>query len=126
MEGNGSLIFQIYSAHMAIPIKDVSVTVSSAEEDSNVIAHRITDESGLTKPVFFSTPDAVNSTSPGELQSFTRTNIRLSHPGYYDVIIKNVQIFPDIESIQQMEMIPLPENTKDHAPRILIITPQTL
>lgn len=127
MAGKGSLILQIYSAHMAIPIKDVSVTVTAATPSAPiVIAHRITDESGLTVPIEFNTPDADLSTSPNNTRGYVRSDIRLSRAGYYDVVIRDVQIFPGVESIQQMEMIPLPENIADRFPRVFTVTPQSL
>jgi len=126
MAEKGTLLFQIYSAHMAIPIKDASVTVTTVGRNPVVIAHRITDESGLTSPIEIYTPDTSESTAPNGGLRFARSNVRLSHPGYYDVIVQDVQVFPGTESIQQMEMIPLPENNAARTPRVYTVTPQTL
>ena len=127
MAEKGTLTFQIYSAQMALPIRNASVTVTAAGMPSPVlIAHRTTDESGLTEPITFFTPDAAVSTAPNDDRGYALSDIRVSHPGYYDVIVQGVQVFPGTESLQQMEMIPLAADAQNPTPRIYTVTPQNL
>ena len=127
MPDKGTLTFQIYTARMAQPLPDASVTVPAAGTAAPiVIAHRTTDASGRTAPIDFFTPEMSATTAPGDAQGYIRSDVHISHPGYYDVIVRNVQVFPETESLQQMEMIPLPEHTKDAAPREYLVTPQSL
>lgn len=127
MAEKGTLTFQIYTAQMALPIANASVTVTSTGTPTPIlIAHRTTDESGRTTPISFYTPDTAASTAPGGDRGYAAVDVRLSHPGYYDTIVQNVQIFPGTESLQQMEMIPLIEYATDLSPRIYNVTPQNL
>jgi hypothetical protein len=127
MAEKGTLTFQVYAAQMALPIPNASVTVTASGTPTPVlIAHRTTDENGKTSPIEFFTPDTALSTAPNEIRGYALADVRLSHPGYYDVIIRGIQVFPGINSLQQMEMIPLSEFETDLTPRQYTVTPQNL
>ena len=127
MAEKGTLTFQVYAAQMAIPIPNASVTVAASGTPTPVlIAHRTTDENGKTAPIEFFTPDTALSTAPNEIRGYALADVQLSHPGYYDVIVRGIQVFPGINSLQQIEMIPLPEFATDLTPRQYTVTPQNL
>ncbi len=127
MAQTGTLIFQVYSARQAIPVKDATITITASGADQNVVvASRITDENGKTVPLVFTTPDRNVSTSPNEERGYTAVDVVISHPMYSQVDLRNVQIFPDEESIQNMELIPLAEFADNSETRVYTIEPQLL
>ncbi len=127
MAQTGTLIFQVYSARQAIPVKDATITITASGADQNVVvASRITDENGKTVPLVFTTPDRNVSISPNEERGYTSVDVVISHPMYSQVDLSNVQIFPGEESIQNMELIPLTEFADNSETRVYTIEPQLL
>ncbi len=127
MAQTGTLVFRVYSARQAIPIEGASITVTAAGTDGNVvIANRTTDESGNTEPLVFTTPDKYVSTSPNGERGYTLVDVTITHPMYSRVELRDVQIFPGEESIQNMELIPLSEFADRNETRFYRGEPQPL
>ena len=96
----------------------------------NLIGFRSTNEEGLTAVFELETPDIDLSLSPGnagEGEPFSVVDILITHPMYQKILVKNVQIFPNRESIQNVNMIPLDEfqNSKT-TETVYPISPQNL
>ena len=111
MAEKGTLVVFVYTARMAIPIKNARVSVLESATQ-NLIGFRSTNEEGLTTVFEFDTPNTDLSLSPGETgdnSPFSVVDILITHPMYQKILIKNVQIFPNRESIQNVNMIPLDE-----------------
>ncbi len=139
MADKGTLVTQVYTARRAIPIAGASVTVSKKNgEDMEVITYRRTDWNGITEPVEIETPDAEASLFPSAYsgcgnedgdeyaEPFTSVTIQIDHPMYYSVKIENAQIFPGQISMQQIELVPLPEFPDGSADMIYRVSPQDL
>ncbi|MCI8285118.1 MAG: hypothetical protein HFE90_07640 [Firmicutes bacterium] len=62
----------------------------------------------------------------GSEKPFTVVDIQIDHPQYYSVLIENAQIFPDQESRQRLQLIPLPEFMSSSDNIIINVTPQNL
>ena len=65
-----------------------------------------TDESGMTALVTISTPDLANSLTPDQPQSWTDVRIAASHPNYDGIVVRDVQIFPGITTVQELVLVP--------------------
>ena len=128
MNDKGYLTVQVYTARMAIPLRDISVTITeNTSGTTKLIAHRTTDQNGKTIPIELQTPTSLYSTEPSNNIPFTSCNVQIDHPLYTSVRIDNVQIFPGKESLQQTELMPLPDfATEDSKSSLFIITPQDL
>lgn len=128
MQEIGYLIAQVFTARQAIPIPDVSVSILTEDpQRPELLAFRRTDRNGKTEPVELYAPDSSSTLAPSEQQGFATYNVQLDHPLYYSVLVEHVQVFAGIESIQPMEMVPLPEfSDSDDQSRIYEITPQDL
>lgn len=110
MSETGTFAAQIAAANMIIPIEGASVTITAADTDNRrLIAYLETDMNGKTEPISFETPDIQLSVSPGSETPYTSINVRIDMPSYYSVSVRNVQIFPQTASIQQVEMLPVAE-----------------
>ena len=111
MAGRGTFVAQISAANMTIPIEGASVTITEANmQVPQLISFQETDMNGRTAPIGFDTPDISLSETPGNPKPFAVINVQVDMPLYHTVLIKNVQVFPDRESLQQVEMIPVAEH----------------
>lgn len=128
MAADGYLIVRTYSSSGEMPV--VGATVSIMEQHENgarLIATRITDRSGRTTPIKISAPNKSESLSPSVAAPFTDVNIMVEHIGFERVLIENAQIFADIITEQNIEMIPLGEQPDTfNMTEIVDITPQAL
>jgi len=103
----GYLKAQVYAGQQGFPIPGVQVEVSKQfARGMYVFDTQVTDVSGLTQPVALPTSPAALSQDPGHMQPYATYDIRLSHPDYTEVIVRNVGIFEGVVALQPMEMLP--------------------
>ncbi len=108
----GYIVVNVYTSRAQIPLIDAQVSVTSgAGANSKLLGFRTTNESGQTAPISISTPDLELSLSPSKIVPFAICDIKISHPSYYTLTITNVQIFANTQTIQNVELIPLEENS---------------
>lgn len=129
MSAVGYLTVHTYASTARIPIPGVTITVTKRLENggTDLIAVRITDESGIIEPIPIETPDSSESTGPGTRAPFTIVDLTADHPGYERILIENLQIFGGIETTQGLAMIPnsqFPETW--NMTEVFQITPQNL
>lgn len=125
----GSLLVRTYIANMLIPIRDVRVTVTENNGNSEeILAFRLTDENGKTEIIEIDTPDMELSLDQNNTEkTFKSVNIKVEKEGFVIFLIKNVQIFANRLSEQNIEMIPLPEKSEyDEFSNTYTVTPQNL
>ena len=125
----GTLIAQVYTSMAQLPIENAYITVTDTnEENPTIIASRTTDSSGKTSIIILQTPPRSDSLSPNpEEIPFVSYNVRVDHPEFESIIIKNVQIFDGLETIQDAMLIPLTESSKGNRNiETVTITPQAL
>ena len=73
------------------------------------------------------TPEPSASESPGTESPFAVCDIWVEVPGYEMLLVENVQVFPNTETLQELELIPLPEQTSSSTRgEIVDIPPQDL
>lgn len=86
------------------------MAIAVTDKDNNLIALRLTDESGEITPIALSVPDFSASQAPGNgLAPFTSVRLTAHLEDYEDIDIEGVQVFADTVSDQELEMIPLAE-----------------
>lgn len=111
MASIGTIVTRVYTSKAQVPIQGATVAITQKSTDgrSTLLAIRISDENGRTLPVRVRTPDPAESESPGNVVGFASCDIWTEAPGYEMSLIENVQVFPDTETLQELELIPLPE-----------------
>lgn len=107
MPATGYIQVHAYSSFAQLPLQDVAVTVTA--EDGTAIAMRLTDRSGRITPVEIPVPDRSDSQSPGIETPFTSVTLHARLKGYAQIQARNVQVFADTITLQNLEMIPLSE-----------------
>ena len=88
------------------------VTQNGEQGKLDLLSVQVTDSSGRIQPVTIPTPALWESESPageGMGAPFALCNVWAEHPGYAMLEVEGVQIFPGIETMQDMELAPLAE-----------------
>lgn len=123
MSSNGYITARAYMSYAQIPLEDVAVVVTA--QDGTAIAMRLTNRSGLTEPISIPTPDREESERPenGGQQPFTDVTVYAFKTDFEQIAARNVQIFPGITTMQDLEMVPLSELPDRWDEKILFNTP---
>ena len=113
--GYGYMIVRVTTARGAIPLDGAIVTVHNYDPEfergrGDVIAVYNTNASGLTERFALPAPPRELSVSPGNGKTYETYNLSVTKPGYYRQYYTNVPVFEGITAIQNVDMIPLPEN----------------
>lgn len=97
-----------YTSNARIPLQNVTVMVTTPTGDA--IAMRLTDRSGQIEPIPITVPDRAASQIPDTgIIPFTNVNIYARLQNYEQIEAEDVQVFPNIVTDQDLEMIPLSE-----------------
>ena len=108
MPSTGYIQVRAYSSNAQLPLQGVAVSITA--EDGTALAMEITDRSGLTKPIPLPVPELSASQSPNpEAAPFTLVNLHARIKGYEQITAKDIQLFADTTTLQDLEMIPLAE-----------------
>ena len=131
MEATGSLTVRVYTSHAQIPVEGATVVVTAPGMGGKrkLLSVQVTDGNGLVAAVTIGAPELEESTMPYEDGGapFAVCDIWAEHPGYGMLQIEGVQIFPGVETVQNMELLPLSrgESSLQHLD-VREIAPQSL
>ena len=120
MASIGTIVTRVYTSRAQLPVPGATVAVTQRAGGGRhtLLALRVTDENGRTAPIRVATPEPSASESPGTESPFA---------GYEMLLVENVQVFPNTETLQELELIPLPEQTSSSTRgEIVDIPPQDL
>lgn len=125
MASTGTILTRVFTSRAQIPVAGATVafTQRSNEGRHTLLALRVTDANGRTAPVQVGTPDAAASESPGTAAPFAVCDIWVESPGYELLVVENVQIFAGTQTLQELELIPLPEQSAALLPESPVIVP---
>lgn len=115
MNPHGTLITQVYTSLAQLPVAGATIAITQPSKNSrhHLVALRVTDKNGKISPVVLPTPPMRQSLSPDatDAQPFAQYDLWVQATGYEVALIQDVQVFPSTETIQKVELIPLPEYT---------------
>ena len=129
MPQTGSLIVRVFTSQAQLPVSGATVIISSRTEDNryNVFSIQTTDSSGSTRSFNLDAPDLILSESPGGGPPFSNYSLVVEHPEYYLATFEKLQIFPGVETVQNVPLVPLPQPPAGQdAAEPVIVTPQPL
>ena len=109
MPAQGQIQVNAYTSNARIPLKDVAVTITDA--GGSALAMRLTNRSGqLDEPVTIEVPDKSASLDPNTgVIPYTTVNLYARKEDYEEIFIRNLQVFADTVTGQDLEFIPLSE-----------------
>lgn len=105
----GYLQIHAYVSDAQIPLADVAIAIT--DRSGSPIALRMTDRSGLLeKAVEIDVPEESAGQSPDTgIVPYAVVDIYARIKDYEGIYVKDIQIFPNVVTEQNLEMIPLPE-----------------
>ena len=109
LSAQGQIQVNAYTSNARIPLKDAAVTITDA--GGSAIAMRLTNRSGqFDEPIAIDVPDRSASLSPDTgVIPFTTVNLYARKENYEEIFIRNLQVFADTVTSQDLELIPLSE-----------------
>lgn len=108
MASTGYITVHAYTSYAQLPVENVAVSVTAS--DGTAIAMRITDRSGLIRPIPIPVPDRAYSLEPNPDEiPFTNVNLYARVKGYEQMEYENLQVFANTTTNQNIELIPLAE-----------------
>lgn len=125
----GTVLVHTYTTRANVPLQGVTIVISGRKDDGTeyLISRQLTDSSGNTAPVTVAAPPRSGSTAPGQKDAFTYVDITADMPRYERTVIRDVQIFPGIASLQAIRMIPVSGLSPQYgAAEEFTVTPQPL
>ena len=109
MPETGYIQVLAFISNAQIPLQDVAVAIT--DTSGSAIALKLTNRSGTFKrPVAISVPDLSASQSPDTgITPYTTVNLYARYDNFEEIFIENLQVFADVITDQNLEMIPLSE-----------------
>lgn len=104
----GRIQVNVYTSRGKIPVADATVVIGRGDFD--ILALEVTNVSGQTGAIALPTPPMQQSNKPVKMLGYTTVNIWVEHPNFVRQRLENVQIFPNMDTIVPVELIPLGEN----------------
>lgn len=122
MPEQGYIDVLAYTSNALIPLENVAITVTSS--DGTALAMRLTDRNGGIKHISIPVPDISNSLSPNpSVKPFTSVDVYARLEGFEQEENKNLQVFPNVVTRLNLEMIPLSELPSSWDKTIVFNTP---
>lgn len=105
----GSLVVFVLDAGGALPIPGALVKIYNAGEiGGEPIAELISGESGKTEVLYLPTPPVSISELPDRSPGiYSLYDIVVSLDGYFDIVSRNIPVYPQVLSIQPVYMVPM-------------------
>ena len=109
MSAKGYIQVHAYTSSAELPLFDTAIAVT--DSDGAAIALRLTNRSGrLQEPIEIVVPDASAGQSPDTgITPYAVVNLYAKKENYQEIIVENLQVFPDVITNQNLKLIPLPE-----------------
>lgn len=109
MVNTGSLVVFVLDAGGAIPISGAQVRIyNSGTIGGPPVAELTSGESGKTEVLYLATPPVsvgeIPDRSPG---IYALYDVVVTLDGYYDVVSRNIPVYPQVLSIQPVYMVPM-------------------
>lgn len=106
--GGGSLVFMVFTASEALPVKGASVTVSTRiDGEAHEMFSCVTNNSGETEAMTLPAPSkALSQDEDNKVQPFSLYDATVSKDGFTKVILRDIPVFDGVRSIQRVALIP--------------------
>lgn len=109
MPAIGYIQVHAYVSNARIPLQDVPIAITDAA--GNAIALRLTNRSGtFDSPLAISVPELSASQSPDTgITPYSGVNLYARYENFEEIFVEGLQVFADVVTDQDLEMIPLSE-----------------
>ena len=108
MPSTGYIQVHAYTSNAQLPLQNVVISITA--EDGTALSLRTTDRSGKIAAIELPVPELSAGQTPNTgVIPFASVNLHAQLPGYEQITIERLQVFPDTTTSQDLEMIPLAE-----------------
>ncbi len=108
MPATGTIQVHAYTSNARIPLKDVAISITAP--DGTLLALRQTDRSGRMEPVSLPVPDRSAGLTPDTGETpYINVDLHARKRGFEQITARNLQVFADTVTDQDLEMVPLSE-----------------
>ena len=130
LDHQGSVVARVYTSDAKIPVQGATVIFTKIAEDGQreLLAVRLTNYDGYTDPIFVDAPPLSDSRnySP-DANAYNIINITAEDNNYGRILVRNAQIFPDTETVQEFMLVPSPMLPEQFGQtEVFVIPPQNL
>lgn len=130
LDHQGSVVARVYTSDAKIPVQGATVIFTKIAEDGQreLLAVRLTNYDGYTDPIFVDAPPLADSRnySP-DANAYNIINITAEENNYGRILVRNAQVFPDTETVQEFMLIPSPMLPEQFGQtEVFVIPPQNL
>ena len=118
-ESYGVLNFRTYTAGGALPVPGATIRVRGTDGVAkNFQTTLITDRDGVSGNIVLPTPNASLSLSPSAPETpYSLFEVEITAPGYFPKRISGLSVFPGVNSVQLINMIPETNDPIENLPR---------
>ena len=122
MSAIGYIQARAYTSSAQLPLRGVTVVVTAP--DGTAIAMRTTDRSGLIPVIQIPVPDWSESREPGADECpYAQVNMFAYLGGYGPFESKNIQVFADTTTFQNIMLVPLSQLPRGTENSLNVVTP---
>lgn len=108
----GSLRVQVFMANRAYPVPSAHVVITGTK-NKRVYFDGYTDTNGVVGRLLLPAPKKIYSQSPQETPPYSQYDITVSHPKFQSRKYVGVPVFGGVESIQNIQLLPLGSDETD-------------
>ena len=129
MADYGTIQTRVTASRAFLPLSGATVLLTRRANNGReeLLDSQQTDRSGLTVPTTVPTPPVQGSLSPGTDLPFSTVDITVELSGFDPAVIRNVQVFPNTRTLQEVWLIPRDElSSRQQVTQNYDITPQDL
>lgn len=107
------------------PLSSATIEIANTGEPNRILESVNTDRNGQTGNIELSAPPREYSMEPTDNQPYSEYNVKISAPGYQEVLVSGVQIFSGENGLQSIVLQPS-EQTPDYVYNPIVIGGHTL
>lgn len=129
LDSTGTILVQVFTARQSLPIVGARVTIKHGSVENNELVDiALTDRDGRTRPLEVRAPERALSEAPNSdgIIPYAIYDICVEKVGYYTVNVNNVQVFGGEQTLQLIDMTPLPEFGDPQSSENFTVRPQNL
>lgn len=115
----GQLRITVTGPEGIVPIDNASIQIANMGTPNTVLETINTDTNGNTETIDLAAPPVEYSMAPTDNQPYSEYNIRINAPGYSEQLITGVQIFSTQIGIQNIRLIPNPDQQNIYDPTVI-------
>lgn len=115
----GQLRISAVSSEGNTPIDNATVEISYTGDPERIIEKLQTDNSGNTQTIDLDAPAVEYSMEPGDTQPYSEYNLKITAPGYDEVVISGIQILSGQLGLSNVRMQPTTNQTAPYNPLVI-------